>query len=90
MIAQLQDLMSDKKLLIADGHHRYATALAYSKEHPELQDASKVMMTFVNMNSPGLRILATHRVVSGVAEFSPHDFLQKSFLLRGYWARSMS
>ena len=38
----------DKKLLIADGHHRYETALEFSKDHPEAEDAKWVMMTFVN------------------------------------------
>jgi uncharacterized protein (DUF1015 family) len=70
-IQQIQALMSDRKLLIADGHHRYETALAFRDENPGLQDAAKVMMTFVNMHSPGLEILATHRVLNGV---SPERF----------------
>jgi uncharacterized protein (DUF1015 family) len=65
-IAQIQALMSDKKLLIADGHHRYETALAFRNQNPGLKDAEKVMMTFVNMHSPGLEILATHRVLRGI------------------------
>jgi uncharacterized protein (DUF1015 family) len=69
VIAQIQTLMADKKLLIADGHHRYETALAFRKDHPGLKDAKKVMMTFVNMHSPGLEILATHRVLGGLAGF---------------------
>lgn len=74
-IARIQALMSDKKLLIADGHHRYETALAFRNENPDWKDAAKVMMTFVNMHSPGLEILATHRVVSGVANFDKAAFL---------------
>jgi len=70
--AAIQSLMSDKKLLIADGHHRYETALAYSKDHPE---AKYVMMTFVNMHAPGLKILATHRVLRGI---DPSGFHQKA------------
>jgi uncharacterized protein (DUF1015 family) len=66
-IAKIQTLMADKKLLIADGHHRYETALAFHKENPAMSDAEKVMMTFVNMHSPGLEILATHRVLSGIS-----------------------
>ena len=58
--------MADKKLLIADGHHRYETALAFRNENPELPGADYVMMTFVNMYSPGLKILATHRLVNGI------------------------
>lgn len=76
-IRTIQDLMSDKKLLIADGHHRYETALAFKSDHPELEDAGKVMMTFVNMHSSGLRILATHRVVSGLGQSDPQAFLKR-------------
>ena len=68
-IAEFQRLMSDKKLLIADGHHRYETALAFRNENPGLPGADKVMMTFVNMHSPGLKILATHRLVRNLPNF---------------------
>jgi uncharacterized protein (DUF1015 family) len=64
--AIIQELMSDKRLLIADGHHRYETALAFRNENPGLAGADRVMMTFVNMYSPGLRILAAHRLVNGL------------------------
>ena len=67
VMARIQALMADKKLLIADGHHRYETALAFRNENPGLRDAEKVMMTFVNMHSPGLAVLATHRVLSGIS-----------------------
>lgn len=67
VIARIQALMADKKLLIADGHHRYETALAFRNENPGLKGAERVMMTFVNMHSPGLEILATHRVLRGIA-----------------------
>jgi len=72
-IAQIQALMAGKKLLIADGHHRYETALAFRNENPGLKDAEKVMMTFVNMHSPGLEILATHRVLSGISAGLVHN-----------------
>ena len=67
LTARIQTLMADKKLLIADGHHRYETALAFRNANPGLKGADKVMMTFVNMHSPGLEILATHRVLRGIA-----------------------
>jgi uncharacterized protein (DUF1015 family) len=74
---RVQQLMADKKLLIADGHHRYETALAFSRENPDLPGADRVVMTLVNMHSPGLRILATHRVVNGIpAEGFPDAFLR--------------
>jgi uncharacterized protein (DUF1015 family) len=74
----MQSLMSDKKLLIADGHHRYETALAYRNENPGTPAAEYVMMTFVNMYSPGLRILATHRVLRNLEEFQAPALLAKA------------
>ena len=78
LIASIRDLMSDQKLVIADGHHRYETALAFRNENPTLEGASRVMMTFVNMHSPGLKILATHRLVSGLDDFDERDFLARA------------
>jgi uncharacterized protein (DUF1015 family) len=52
------------------------------REQSELAPYELVMMTFVNMNSPGLLILPTHRVVHGLASFSIEQFLtgsRKSF-----------
>ncbi|HWB97281.1 MAG TPA: DUF1015 domain-containing protein [Bryobacteraceae bacterium] len=77
-IEQIRRGMADKKLLIADGHHRYETALAFRKENPDMAGAGRVMMTFVNLHSPGLRILASHRLVSGLAGFDPATFLEKA------------
>src|SRR5712691_10321812 len=76
-IDRIQELMAPKKLLIADGHHRYETALAYRDENPGLAAAGYVMMTFVNMYSPGLKILATHRVLRNLAGLNIEEFLRK-------------
>lgn len=76
--------MADKKLIIADGHHRYETALNFQKETANsskacLKDnAKRAMMTFVNMDSPGLIILPTHRVVFGLPNFELENFSQKA------------
>jgi uncharacterized protein (DUF1015 family) len=77
-VSQIQALMSAKKLLIADGHHRYETALAYRNEHPDDEAARYVMMTFVNMHAPGLKILATHRVLRNLAGFNAIHFFEKA------------
>ncbi|MEO8100289.1 MAG: DUF1015 domain-containing protein [Acidobacteriota bacterium] len=79
VIASMQAAMADKKLLIADGHHRYETALAYRNENPHNPAAQFVMMTFVNMHSPGLRILATHRVLQRLENFSEDQLLKRAF-----------
>ena len=78
IISCIQQLMADKKLLIADGHHRYETGLAFRNENPGWTAAEKVMMTFVNMHSPGLEILATHRVVRGLAGFDSAQLVSKA------------
>jgi uncharacterized protein (DUF1015 family) len=86
LVNRLQTTMRDKKLVIADGHHRYETALNYRNERraaagnptPSPGAASApydlVMMTLVNMDSPGLVILPTHRVVHGLPSFSAAAF----------------
>ena len=77
-VSSIQGLMSEKKLVIADGHHRYETALAFRNENPGSADASKVVMTFVNMHSAGLKILATHRLISDLKNFDETDFLRRA------------
>jgi uncharacterized protein (DUF1015 family) len=80
----IQNQMVDKKLLIADGHHRYETALAYRDEmrarHGVRPDApyERMTMTFFNMDCPGLTILPTHRVLSGVAGFESKAFVERA------------
>jgi uncharacterized protein (DUF1015 family) len=74
-IAAICARMRDKKILIADGHHRYETAVAFRNAHPELEDARRVTMAYVNMHSPGLKILATHRVLKGIPNFDFAAFL---------------
>jgi uncharacterized protein (DUF1015 family) len=90
VIAKVQEKMRHKKLVIADGHHRYETALNFRNEsRNESRDAAGkasnpqspyefVMMTFVNMNDPGLLVLPTHRVVHSLKSFSADDFQSAS------------
>jgi len=83
VIRTVQAKMADKKLIIADGHHRYETALTYRNENrnqssPDLQAPfERVMMTFVNMDAPGLVVLPTHRVVFGMEGFAIFDMAAK-------------
>ena len=81
-IERIRQLMAPMKLLIADGHHRYETALNYRNQHPEDPAAQYVMMTFINMYSPGLRILATHRVLTNLEGFTSDDLLAYA---KGVW-----
>ena len=74
VIAAVREQMRDRKLIIADGHHRYETALNYRNERRAAAGSSpgatapydSVMMTFVDMDRPGLVILPTHRVAFGL------------------------
>ncbi|MFO7837777.1 MAG: DUF1015 domain-containing protein, partial [Candidatus Thorarchaeota archaeon] len=73
----IQRHMEDKYVIIADGHHRYKTALALMRENPDLEAAKYRMLTFVNIDNPGLVVLATHRLVQNVEDFSNSDLLEK-------------
>ena len=55
-------LLGDGQLLIADGHHRYETALAFGAGEP---DGTRVMALFVSTEDPGLHAFPTHRVFTG-------------------------
>jgi uncharacterized protein (DUF1015 family) len=127
LIQRVLVAMSDKKLIIADGHHRYETSTTYMHERatelgldpqtlntadtssraevseaalaatnpgaphlasemwnpatelptPEFPEAA-MMMTFVNMDAPGITILPTHRVAFGLTDFNGRDFAARA------------
>jgi uncharacterized protein (DUF1015 family) len=60
--------MRDKTCIIADGHHRYATGLIYSKENSN-PAAKYQMLAFTNTHQEGLLILAAHRLVGNLGNF---------------------
>lgn len=87
LTARIQALLADKKLVIADGHHRYETALAYRNECRRRNPApeaphERVMMTLINMSGEGLTILPTHRLVSNLPGF---DFAALRRAASGYF-----
>jgi uncharacterized protein (DUF1015 family) len=76
-VSQVTGLMGPRPIFIADGHHRYETALRYREERKAAGDvadaeapANFVLMMLVGMSDPGLVILPTHRLVSGVPELT--------------------
>ena len=82
--AAIEQAFADKQLFIADGHHRYETALNFRKklkdegvitsdEHP----ANDVMMMLIDMENEGLVVFPTHRLVRGVADFDADAALDK-------------
>ncbi|HET6494863.1 MAG TPA: DUF1015 domain-containing protein [Thermoleophilia bacterium] len=66
--ARVAALLRDQTLYIADGHHRYETALAYRDERRKLGDhsADTMMVYLCGMNDPGLTVFPTHRLLKGV------------------------
>jgi uncharacterized protein (DUF1015 family) len=85
LIRTVQERMHGKKLLIADGHHRYETALAYRNERRAQSGSGDpnaacefVMMTLVRMESRGLVILPTHRIVQGLPTYDREQMLERA------------
>ena len=62
--------MRDQRVYLADGHHRYETALNYAEERRAAPDAPErfILAYLCSLEDPGLRILATHRIVRGNVE----------------------
>jgi uncharacterized protein (DUF1015 family) len=85
LIESIQAEMAEKTLIIADGHHRYETGLAYRDEMRAAAGANRpdaayerLPMAFFNMQNPGLTILPTHRVVFGLMQFEPGVMLHRA------------
>jgi len=87
IVGSVRELMGPKKLIIADGHHRYETSLTYRNRCSE--QAAKgsgptpapyelLMSTFVNTEAEGLVILPTHRVVFGLQDFRTAEMLDRA------------
>ena len=68
--AAVHEALADKWILIADGHHRYETALAYRNERAEAEGDieyapwQRVMMGLTSLDDDGLEVLPTHRVLA--------------------------
>ena len=73
-IAIITEVLADKTLLIADGHHRYETSMRYSKENPQNEYAKYVMSYFTNAADENLIIYPTHRIIE--KEIAPQKILE--------------
>jgi len=80
---ELAQFMARKQIFIADGHHRYTTALAYRDERRAAAEHANadgepaydsVMMALVNMDDPGLVVWPTHRIADAPGPFDPAAF----------------
>jgi uncharacterized protein (DUF1015 family) len=75
IVSKIHDCLADQPLYIADGHHRYESALNYQRErrsaatnNPQEEPYDFVMMTLIDMADPGLVILPAHRLVDGLTK----------------------
>lgn len=77
--------MKSKKVYIADGHHRYTTALAYQKQQAEAHGgklpadhpANWCLFVLLSMHDPGCVILPTHRIVGSLKSFDVGTLREK-------------
>lgn len=80
IIQLIQKLMQSKKVIIADGHHRYESSLWYRQNNLDSSSNSLNsyhLMYFTNTESSALGIFPTHRIIHSLANFSKEDFLAK-------------
>lgn len=81
VISALAAKMADKKLYIADGHHRYETALRYKKfvaeNKTDVGTSEYVTMMLVNMENSGLVVFPTHRIVRNLENYDYNSVIEK-------------
>jgi uncharacterized protein (DUF1015 family) len=65
---EIPALLAEAQLLIADGHHRYETAIAYRDEIGGEGDHNYTLMALTGLDDPGLSVYPTHRLLSGFAD----------------------
>jgi uncharacterized protein (DUF1015 family) len=75
VVREATRLMAESTVIIADGHHRYETAVAYAARHPTAQHK---MMAFFTLQAPGLTIFPNHRLVHGVVGFTLATLLERA------------
>jgi uncharacterized protein (DUF1015 family) len=74
-IRRIVALVAPAQVIIADGHHRYETAVEYRRRHPAAEDK---LMAFFTLEAPGLTILPNHRLVHHVENFSAVRLLERA------------
>lgn len=85
VIKRFVNLLADKEVILADGHHRYSGSLEYMKrcraenpDHTGEEGYNFHLMYFTNTESDDLRILPTHRLVHGLEDFNETEFIEKA------------
>lgn len=82
--AQVSELMEDRPMFVADGHHRYETACNYRDQLieengsiPDDHPANYVMTMLVGMSDPGMIVLPTHRLLRGTERFTSAEIIER-------------
>jgi uncharacterized protein (DUF1015 family) len=83
-IATLQASLAHAELLIADGHHRYETARVYAEEIGGEGEHRYVLMFLVSLSDPGLSVLPTHRLLTGLKDDTEKQQSIREALLRDF------
>ena len=85
VIRQFLSLMSDKQVILADGHHRYESSLAYRRKriaqnpgHSGEEGYNYHLMYLSNTESDDLKVLPTHRIIKGMPEFPIEQLLERA------------
>lgn len=84
LVSQFVQVLRDKPVILADGHHRYESSLIYRKrcessagDKDALKGCRSHMMYFTNTEAEDLRILPTHRLIRGLPTLDHSDILQR-------------
>lgn len=84
VIQKFIEVLSDKKVILADGHHRYESSLAYMHErknanaaHTGQEGYNFHLMYLTNTEAGDLRILPTHRLIRHLAHFDEHEIIAR-------------
>ena len=81
---EITEKLKDQNMLIADGHHRYETALNYAKENPDCEAKQYVLCTMVAADDQGLVIWPTHRLIDAedIGETSALKKMEKKMVMK--------
>ncbi len=94
LTGKIQEMMSNKSVIIADGHHRYEVAQMFQEEvkpriaqDPRWEKYRYKIMSFVRLESAGITIFPIHRLVHSLKGFSPASLIERlrdSFVVEEY------
>lgn len=86
LLDKISTFFADRALLIADGHHRYETALAYAGQSNN-KGSSYLLVTLVSLSDPGLFMLPTHRLLGPLSASADHflkQLLHSNFIYKPF------